>query len=447
MKNKLYIIFTILISAFLINIVNAASTLNYENISNYFSDIELYTEDIITNKEGYVVLSQNQSGNTSILLYNNENTLITSKILSDLTSSSIIKYNDNYLVVGISSNILKLYLLDNNLQVINQKETTYMIDDQTKNLYLYDNKVYLMITLDNTLYDNNIYEIDENLNITQNSFSSYDASILKSIFKGDYYLIKNNDVEENNRITHYYDSTYTKDYYILVGNTSNITIDSVTNSYDEKGTLTILDSSGAELINKEISEYYSFEKVFSVKDKIVIFATRWGTGYLLTYDYSGNLLDEIILPTYYDSYSIFQANAFKVNNKIAIYSKMQLRASETLNIRSFYSFDCNIYQEENLYGTLEVIEKSLPNKEVTLTITPNAGYEVESISIIDSQGNQIDVIDNKFIMPENDVDISVKYMASVENPETVDMIVFISISLVIIILFILTFRKKLNWLN
>ncbi len=444
MKNKFYLIYIILISVFLLDIVSASSILNYENISDYYSDIELSTKDIITNKEGYIILSETLNGSTSLLLYNNDNNLITSKVLSDLVSPSIIKYNDNYLVTGISSNVLKLYLLDNNLQVISQKETTYMISDKTKKLYLYDNKIYLMITSENTLYDNNIYEIDENLNIIQNNFSSYDVTILKSIFKGDYYLIKNNDIEENSRITHYYDSTYTKDYYILVGNTHNITADSIANNCNEKSILTILDSSGTELINKEIPDYYIFNKVFSIKDKIVIFASRWETSYLLTYDYSGNLLDEIILPNHFEDSIIKQINAIKVNNRLIIYSKKE---NEATNIRASYSFECNIYQEDNPYGTLEVADASLPNEETTIAITPNSGYEIENIDIRDAQGNQIELTENTFIMPENDVYINVSYTASVENPETVDMILMIGVTLVIIVGAIFAFREKLNWLN
>lgn len=444
MKNKLYLIYTFLISVILLNTINASSILKYENIFNYYSDIEMSTKDIITNKDGYIILSETLNESTSILLYNNEDKLITSKVLSDLISPSIIKYNDNYLIVGLSGNILKVYLIDQNLQVISQKETTYMLSNKTKKLYLYDNKIYLMITSENTLYDNNIYEIDENLNITKNNFSSYDVSILKSIFKGDYYLIKHNNVEENNRITHYYDSTYTKDYYILVGNTSNITADSVTNNYNEKSILTILDSSGTELINKEIPEYYSFNQVFSIKDKIVVFASRWETSYLLTYDYSGNLLDEIILPNYFEDSNIKQTSATKVNNRLIIYSQKE---NEATNIRTTYSFECNIYQEDNPYGTLEVANTSLPNKETTITITPNSGYEIENIDIRDSQGNQIELTDNTFIMPENDVYIDISYTASVENPETVDMILMIGFSLVIIIGAIFAFREKLNWLN
>lgn len=46
---------------------------------------------------------------------------------------------------------------------------------------------------------------------------------------------------------------------------------------------------------------------------------------------------------------------------------------------------------------------------VTMTITPDEGYEIESIRIIDKDNNVIEVKDNKFTMPASDVWVSVKF--------------------------------------
>lgn len=48
---------------------------------------------------------------------------------------------------------------------------------------------------------------------------------------------------------------------------------------------------------------------------------------------------------------------------------------------------------------------------VTMTITPNEGYELESIKVIDFYNNEIKVENNKFTMPNSEVSISVKFKA------------------------------------
>ena len=48
---------------------------------------------------------------------------------------------------------------------------------------------------------------------------------------------------------------------------------------------------------------------------------------------------------------------------------------------------------------------------VTMTITPNEGYELDTIKIIDFYNNEIKVENNKFTMPNSEVSISVKFKA------------------------------------
>ena len=210
MKNKKYIF--IIISLFLFFVTEVkAEILNYTDTIDYSNKIENNVSKIVSYENGYLILSTSSS---SIIIYNydNNHNFLYSKEITNLTNSSMIKYNDNYILVGISSNSLKTYLLDRNLQVTNQQETSYILDNSSiLNLYNYNNKVYIMLTEESTLANNNIYEIDETLNIIENKFSSYDATILKEILKSDYYLIKNNDVTKDDKLIRYNSSTYTED--------------------------------------------------------------------------------------------------------------------------------------------------------------------------------------------------------------------------------------------
>ena len=56
---------------------------------------------------------------------------------------------------------------------------------------------------------------------------------------------------------------------------------------------------------------------------------------------------------------------------------------------------------------------------VTIKATPGDGYRIDKITVTDKFGNNIDVVDNKFVMPASDVTIKVVFTnAPIENPKT-----------------------------
>lgn len=441
MKNKILLILIIITSFFIVKVnaqetiltYNEKVTLDIDNISN-----------ITSYKDGYILTSETIDS-TIIYNYNNENKLISTKELSSLTNTSILKYNDKFLIVGISNNILKCYILDSNLQIIKQQATEYMLDYDSKiNIYLESDKAYIMITIDNQLSSNTIYEIDETLNIKEYTFSSLGPDKIKSILKGDYYLIHLNSAEYQGRIPEYSSSTYLPDKYILVGTEYNQEADS-NGEYEYKGIITYIDSTG-NIINNIVSddlEIYSDIKV--IKDKLVVLAYKDNTSYLLTYDFEGNLILSEAVDQIED---LNYANGmYKIGNKLAItttkLSKDSLNNSEIL----FYSYNLNISYEESPYGTIIIPKTSIPFEKVEFTITPNSGYQVESVIIKDNQGANIKVSENSFIMPENDCIVIVNYKEVVENPETFDYILIITISLIIISIITINLYKKMSWLK
>lgn len=446
MKNKLYIIFALLISVLLINTVKAESLLEAEKtytIGEYISEYR----DMLSLNGNYYVLEYLYTGATRIVIPQEEFTNHISKEFTNLTNSSFIKYNNNILLVGIEKNALKLYVVDENLQVTNQKETSYLIDlDATIKTYLYDNKVYLMLFENDTMQSSTIYEIDSELNVTENNLSSYDSELLKKVLKGDYYIIRMNDEEKDGRITHYNDTAYNKDFSVLVGNTSNITYDELM-GYEYKSYLTIIDHTTTEPLNFEHEEYTEYLDVEIIKNKIVILATDYEKDSLLIYDKTGKLEETITLPNTYEEMVIRNYSLNKISNKLMVYSKELVRADIQEKLFSFYNFDLSIIANESLYGTIDVVDTALSGTEVVMTITPNTGYEIDKIEIIDSLGNIIIPIDNKFIMPEDDVYITVNYKATIDNPETNDVILLVSAITLFVILGTTVLTKKLKWLK
>ena len=77
-------------------------------------------------------------------------------------------------------------------------------------------------------------------------------------------------------------------------------------------------------------------------------------------------------------------------------------------------FDVKNHPKENGKITFDK-EFAIAGETVTMTITPNEGYEIESIKVTDMNNKIIEVKDNKFIMPESDVDVIVKFKEIVKE--------------------------------
>lgn len=432
MKKSLYFIFTILFSIIFINVVNASDeTLTFSRTTT--NNIENIVE-IISKKDGYLISEITNLNNTKIYNYNNEDNLISTKELENLINTKIIKVNENYLVVGVTSNTLKIYLLDSNLQVIEQKETSYMIDQSSIiNLYKNDDKILVLLTENGELSSINVYEIDNELNVLENRFSSYDSTYLKAALKGDYYLISNNNFENETRIIKYNNSTYNENKIILIGTSSNINYDMLI-GYEEKAHITIKDYENNIIVDEDNSDYLRFIDIELIKDKLFILAEKIDGTYLVTYSIDGKILSEM---------NIKNAKYLqKVSNQLVIVTKEDINA-----LIHFYEFNCVIKSEENILGTLKVVENAKPYEKVTLSVTPNSGYELESITVKDSQGNIINLVNNTFVMPENDVSITTNYIETLSNPETVDIIFIISFLAFLISITIIFLYRKLRWLK
>jgi len=76
-------------------------------------------------------------------------------------------------------------------------------------------------------------------------------------------------------------------------------------------------------------------------------------------------------------------------------------------------------------GTIEVNKRwSKDGRKVTITVTPDEGYELDELIITDRKGNKIDYVDNgdgtyTFIMPESKVEVDATYKAIEEEEKTI----------------------------
>lgn len=113
----------------------------------------------------------------------------------------------------------------------------------------------------------------------------------------------------------------------------------------------------------------------------------------------------------------------------------------------FYSYNLTISTEENLFGTINIKNSSIPYEKVEFEVLANSGYEIDNILVKDIQGNIIKVTGQSFIMPENDIILSITYKEIVTNPETIDYIIIIFPILIIVSLIMINLYRKISWLK
>ena len=329
---------------------------------------------------------------------------VQTKSFEDITESDIIVYNNQILYVANNNNFIKLFLLDSDLKVVASKETT--IYYKKPNLYEYDSKIYLVLGDNYILEDTNMYEIDPELNVKENSISSY-GDKLKDILKSDYYAFNNEDITEVITAT-----TYNKDYNVIAG----------------EGFLRLLNKKG-ELV-KEVEFPVRINDLIILNNKILALVY----GNVLDISFDLEVEEEDLIPEV--PLSSFVISGDRVIARVDNYTGLFV-----------FNFNINIYKVESNLGTLEVLNTAKPGTKVTFKATANSGYEIEKIIVTDEYGNEVKVLDDYFIAPSSDVTIEVKYIESVVNPETLDIIYIVAIISFITLLIYIKVSRKLNWIN
>lgn len=415
MKTKLFLFITI-ISFLFISTVQATSILNYNETITYNTT---NISNIINLKTGYV--TNISSTNTSLSSYNTKHELVATKKIEGLTNSEIISYNGNIFLVGIKSNTISIYLLDSNLRILNSKDTLYIVNPSSKiKPYLYNDKIYLSITKNNILSNNNIYEIDEQLNIEEKPFSSYDN--IKDILHSDYFLIKYNKEQ-----TRYFMGENLYNNYFLIGEeTKEDEIIPIISMYTNDTIISITPE----------NKYDTYNKILVIKNKIAVLAQTENTSYLILIDKEGNITDEINL----ESNNI--TNMYKVGDKLFISTE-----NNSLTSIIIYNYELNITYSSLPYGTVTIPPTSKEYDEIPISIVTNSGYEVSNIKVTDAHGNSIKLINNTFTMPDTDIQIDIEYNENIENPNTVDLITLFIIILIVSLTIGRYFYKKTVWLK
>lgn len=158
---------------------------------------------------------------------------------------------------------------------------------------------------------------------------------------------------------------------------------------------------------------------------------------ILIYDLKGNILNKI-------SDNSIYLNLYPSSNGFIV-SNIDIDDNLTMN-NKVYHLQRQINTNISGKGDINVISSSDPNKEVTIELNPKKGYKLLSLKVYTESGKEIEMNSNKFIMPDEDITIEASF--SVENPNTSDIAILLTIILLIICSIIaIKSSKKLKWLK
>ena len=420
MKKILYVICLLIIFFISIN-VYAMNVLNFNNTKERDNKID----NIIATKDGYIIVNDK----TIYSYVNNE--LIVQKEFANLDKINIEALQDNkYLLVGLNNKSLVAYYLDQYFRIEKSYEYDNIVNIKDIKLYVYKDKAYVLDINDGILNSTEIYEIDKDLVITENGFSSYEPSLLVNILKGDYYMIHLDGSLKEQAISYFSNSYYTENNFFLGGYL-------LRNDGKKEAIIEVLDNQGnylRDIVNTEVREFKDIE---FINNKVIGLANDEVNTYLYIYELDGTINDKIVIDNMVNIKKID-----RIANQLYLINNSDNKAY--INI---YDFNCYINRENSVFGTIDVISSSNPNERVMVKVRSNSGYEVNNIIVKDNKGNIIPIDNESFIMPYDDVNISVNYTETLVNPETVDYVLVLLVFLILMSLTIVYLTKKLKWLK
>lgn len=397
-------------------------TITKANVITYKEEKTINNVDYVEGTKTGFITTLNTLDKTIISSYKNKE-LIAEKQFDIITNINSINYNNQIIVAGIKPNgFITIHYLDENLRINNTIETTITASQISKiRLYTINNKLYLLLTTDDyLLIDNSIYEIDETYNINTKLFASLTQEELLSILKSDYFAIKNTYSTIENETYYYTLSTYDRNYNIIAGYKE----DSIFNKIN---IITIFDA----LRNQNtITLKENILDIKLINDKIILLTEKDLVYQIQTYSVTGVLEEKL---------DIQNAKGFTtISNNLVTISDTSL---------NFYEYDCLVNVYDGAYGTVNITENPKPYDIVDINVVANSGYALSELKVVDTDGNEIEVENNQFIMPNKSIYITPTYTSNVVNPETADTVLILIVLTLIVSFIWKKVYKKYLWLK
>ena len=274
-----------------------------------------------------------------------------------------------------------------------------------------------------------------------------------------------------------------------------------TNNQDEFATLRcynptlgLLDKDYKKVWTKELIDYYMINEVRFLGEYIGVVGIKEDSMDIIIYDLKGNEIQKFNSPSGFYSLTSTERGFIVNQGTCAFQPEYTLAGMESANqgednqnsvqdqIIPFISRGCTNqdlnYNHQVYYifkdikkdikgkGTVEITNQEIPGEPVVFKITPEKGYVLGAVKVIDANGNTITFTQNTFTMPSSNITIEVEFVLAevakdeeiqepedviVEesnNPETADIAIISVAALALLsIVFFFKQRKKLKDLS
>ena len=423
-------------------VISESETGMFELENTIYRNDSFYT---VTN----IYFEEQQKNEISIVKYDNNfkkiSTLnLTKEIGANISSCKNFEYYNNqfYLLCDIQNSVDNTY--SNKQLIFNEKEIIYNVEPEFNQNGYYD-----------------IYELKDGLYY----FSAEEKSIFKITEKGEHISVKDlSDIWDNNDYYHYFknmvqDSNgnilfiYTKDgrfhqiEAIVFDKDFKVTKEKSIDVEDYIGETVVATDNHYVFVNKYTTGYYSK----SVDQEIRLYWFDKNLEFIDYVDYENDLFKENPKNEEYASPNKYKYinNIYKYNDSIYVSAKIGYISYSPVDANILVRFDLNQYQikTEIISGKGDIkpnVEIEIEGNEVTYKVKPAIGYRLKELYVITESNKKIEIKDNKFTMPAENVIIKAEFelipiIEDIKNPETIGGIsigiiiaLILSISLIII---------------
>ncbi len=358
-----------------------------------------------------------------------------------------------------------------------------------------------MTVVDDTIYilgySYSTFEIDTNLTDLSAFAPSQnpESSKVKKYFEQFYYTSKLSDdmfngiisLDSNDQNIAYTSLSCIPDMASIVTNFKVFNIDETLypsdgeKTCDLAGNIGLTDAYGNKLWEKDLDYDLLAVNVKLIGDYVVAIGLSEDGTEILVYDLEGNLVQTITNDLIGYSNIVPNKNGFIVSRNATDFSDCY-EAAENAELDGGISegskdelyeifmaakdcYECALDTTTEVYqlpysinvlttgeGEVEVDEDAYAGEEVEVKVSPKFGWLVEQIVVIDENGNEVEVKDNKFVMPDSSITIEVTFKkiveAVIENPNTA-AIPITGLGIIVVVLGVITYRnyKKIKFLK
>ena len=311
------------------------------------------------------------------------------------------------------ANIISVY--DREFNLIYEKEYEARVAC-FQDLLVVDNVLYAQ-TPTNKYYVLNLEDLNETL------VDSSDVSIGKYVSNMDYDIVHYNSddvytLQEEEELAQRFFSTINSTILNFKRNTDGTYLITTYDYFNGVDNLFIFNIDGKLLFHKEIDT--ALFSNFNFFDKYIIFYDCSDDQKIHFMNYSGEIEFSINTEDNSDLYRIFlipqKDGVFLVRT-----SAGRLRAAAAADYFElvYYGFDPVVETNTFGKGTVNLVNDNYNVGDVvSFKYAPDTGYVIDKVIVKDEQGNNIEVKDDTFVMPNSNVVIEVYFAESVVNPNT-----------------------------